>query len=98
MNDGSQLLADLWQWQSNATLSVEWKRFKRQLITRLNLIFESVAIPKVSDLEMKGPNQASAFGRSGLPSMQLSLETSPEFPIELDDMGSGISQMVIILS
>ena len=97
MSDGSGVLKDLWDWQRDGQRAIEWRRFKKRLISHLNSIFKGAAVPALHDLEMKSQNRNTSRGGSEA-GMQLIFEHSSELSIYLEDMGTGISQLVIILS
>jgi predicted ATPase len=85
VEDGSQVLQRLNEWQNDQKRARTFQDFRRRLLSRLNKLFQ---LPFES-LEMKGAPQID---------MMLTLKADGATPIPLNSMGSGIAEMVIILA
>ena len=73
--------------QSAANRGFEWGNFQYQLLNHVNKIFKPLGMPGVHQIQMKVGNV-----------MQIHLDTSPQTPISIRQLGTGISQLFIILS
>ncbi len=85
--DGSALLGELWQMQTDGLRSLEWGEFNDTLTNRINSIFQPLGMPCVSQIAMKVGGK-----------MQVHFDCRPSIPVPIEQMGSGIAQLFIILS
>src|SRR5262249_43567321 len=85
IEDGSGVLKRLSDWQSNHARATTFDVFRDHLLAQLNRLFT----PRFRSLELKS---------QPLHDLSLKCEAEGATPIQLQSMGSGIAEMVIILA
>lgn len=99
-DDGSQLLKELRKWSQDPdpSRSRSWRQFSRKLKADINDLFTSCGIPAVDDFEVKtDPSRATGAGQ-GAPVLCFYFSGHRDMPVFVENMGTGVSQMVILLA
>ena len=84
---GSKLLEELAELESNPKTGKEWHLFEDQLIRRLNTVFEPSGMPAITTINIK---------TGGV--LHIHNEAMRHVPIPIEMLGTGISQLIIVLS
>lgn len=85
VEDGSGVLRRLYDWQNDHNRAATYHRFRNKLRDRLNRLFDH----RYAEIVLRATPTLD---------MSLTLDVPDAIPIPLQSMGSGISQMVIILA
>lgn len=90
MDDGAGLLAELFERQQNIRQTASYATFKKTLLDTLNLLLEPTSTLCFENFEIKGDKET--------PQMFFYQKDFEGPPIALDNMGTGISELVILMS
>lgn len=87
MQSGGTLLQDLTMMAIDPDKAKHWRKFREALIRHVNDIMGPLGMPLVTDVEMKNGNVMNVY-----------LNTLPNTEMPIGRLGTGISQLFIILS
>ena len=90
MDDGAELLISLYDQQHNAKQAAQHSRFKKKLLENINHLLDPGGILSLKDFDIKGEREQ--------PRMFFCQKDCGDIPIALEDMGTGLSELTILIS
>lgn len=92
--DGSTILRRLYDMQNLDQRAAEWISFRNSFRTLLNELLHRSGMPLINEISLTQPKS----NPNSIPRMYFSSDVNPELPIFVENMGTGVSQAVIILA
>ncbi len=91
-DDGANLLSELFDWQQSTQRTSTFAQFNADLRREINAIFGPCGMPKVDSFRLlPGPKNTR-------PKLVVTLDSDPGVPMAIEDMGTGIAQLFMILA
>ena len=85
MDDGSDLVQKLYDWSQDRQRANKWHQFRTTVLNQINELLIPNGIPEITAIEV--------IGGSAEPALQVKVN---EIPLELQSLGSGLSEIVLI--